>query len=70
MKKMDRRYVLGDRWVLCDICDFGYRFSEMRKGVSGKQKGLNVCPVCFDEPHPRDTVKVRHRVEGILEDVK
>ena len=46
------RYVPGDRPVLCDICGFAYAFSEMRKGIFGKQKGFVVCPDCFDPVHP------------------
>jgi hypothetical protein len=70
MKKMDRRYIPGDRWVECDLCGFGYRFSQMRKGVSGKQKGFNICPVCFDEKHPNEDYVVPVRTEGILEKVR
>lgn len=67
---MDRRYVLGNRWVVCDDCGFGYRFSQMRKGVSGLQKGLNICPDCFDPEHERDTYVVPKRTTGILEEVR
>ena len=67
---MDRRYELGNRWVDCDICDFGYRFSQMRKGVSGSQKGLNVCPTCYDIRHENEDYVVPVRTEGILEEVK
>ena len=69
MIKMNRQYILGNRWVICDICDFGYRFSQMRKGISGSQKGYDVCPDCFDPEHERDTYVVPHRTEGILEEV-
>jgi len=55
-------YKKRDRWVECDVCGFDYRFSVMRKGVSGTQKGFNVCPVDFDEPHPLDNKpKLRKR---------
>lgn len=47
-------YKKGDRLVDCDICGFTYRFSEMRLGVSGKQKGLEVCPICYDSLHPNE----------------
>ena len=70
MIKMDRRYEAGNRWVLCDICDFGYRFSRMKKGVSGSQKGLTVCPDCYDEKHPNEDFVVPTRTEGILEEVR
>lgn len=65
-----KQYIPGDRLVDCEICGFTYRFSEMRRGVSGKQKGLVTCPLCFDPPHPRDTVKPRHRIEGRLKEVR
>lgn len=40
----------------CDVCGFDYPLSRLKKGVSGKQVGLQyVCPFCFDEVHPRDT---------------
>lgn len=41
-------YIPGDRLYRCDICGFGYRFSQMRKGVAELQKGFDVCPDCFD----------------------
>jgi hypothetical protein len=52
MVKMDRRYIPGDRWVRCSECGFGYRYSQMRKGVSLGQKNQYVCPKCFDVRHP------------------
>ena len=69
-QKQDYRYELGNRWVLCDVCGFGYRFSEMRKGVSGTQKGFSICPECFDPKHENEDFKVPVRTEGILEQVK
>jgi len=45
-------YIPGDRKVDCDICGFTWRASQMRRGVSGNQKGLIVCPRDFDELHP------------------
>lgn len=48
-------YIPGDRRFVCAVCGFTtYRLSEMRKGVSGKQIGLDVCPVDFDDRHPND----------------
>lgn len=47
-------YIKGDRPVTCDICGYDYRFSQMRKGITGSQKGLNVCPPDFDPIHPND----------------
>jgi len=64
-----RVYIPGDRLVECDICGFGYRRSEMRKGIFGTQKGRNVCPRDFDEKHPNDD-KVGHRTEGKLEKIQ
>jgi hypothetical protein len=64
-----RKYIPGDRPVECDICGFVYRFSQMRKGVMGNQKGFNVCPPCFDDIHPRE-IKVKHRAEGIIPEVR
>ena len=46
------RYIPGDRPVDCDVCGFTWNFSDMRKGLFKKQKGLAVCPDCFDEVHP------------------
>ena len=42
-------YIPGNRWQICDICGFEYRFSEMRPGVD-RQKGYKVCPDCYDPP--------------------
>jgi len=47
-------YKPGDRKVQCAVCGFVYRLSEMREGISGKQKGYAVCPTCFDPIHPLD----------------
>jgi len=67
---VSRTYVLGDRKVDCDICGYTYRFSQMRKGVSGKQVGLNVCPDCFDEEHPRDIYKFEAKPEDVIQEVQ
>jgi hypothetical protein len=66
MVKMDRRYIAGDRWVRCDECSFGYRFSQMRKGVSLRQKGFHVCPTCFDTRHPNTDWRLSPKTEGKL----
>jgi len=66
MVMMNRRYIPGDRWVRCDECGFGYRFSKMKKGVSLKQKGLYVCPKCFDERHSNTDWKLKPKQEGKL----
>jgi len=70
MRRMNKRYVPGDRWVECDVCGYGYRFSQMKKGVSGRQKGFNVCPDCFDHKHPNDDWVLPVKPEGILKEVK
>ncbi len=63
-------YIPGNRLVICDICGFEYRFSQMRKGVSGKQKGLNVGPVCFDPKHLNEDFVLKPKVEGILREIR
>ena len=63
-----RTFIPGDRLVECDGCGFGYRRSQMRKGVSGTQKRLNMCPKCWDPPHPNDE-RVPHRREGALTEI-
>lgn len=70
MKRMNWKVALGDRWVTCDVCDFGYRFSQMRRGVTGTQKGLIVCPDCFDIENPSEKFVYKNTTEGKLEDVK
>lgn len=64
-----RHYFPGDRLVECDICGFGYRKSQMRRGIFGTQKGRIVCPQDFDERHPNDD-KIPHRAEGRLEKIR
>jgi len=60
-------YIPGDRKVDCDICGFTWRASQMRRGVSGAQKGLLVCPPDFDEEHPLDHKPRPRREEGPVE---
>jgi hypothetical protein len=64
-----RTYVHGEYKIACDICGFIYHFSRMRRGVSGKQKGLIVGPKCFDNIHPRD-IKTRLRPKRPLPKVR
>ena len=66
---IDRVFIPGDRIVDCDECGMTYRFSEMRKGVAGNQKGLAICPDCFDEVHPHEH-PVPHREEGRLREIR
>lgn len=63
-------YIPGDRLVECEICGFEWRFSQMRKGVSGKQIGFIVGPNCFDPIHPNENFILTPKAEGILEKVK
>lgn len=65
----NKGYIAGDRKVTCDVCGWTYRFSQMRKGAMGNQRGLDVCPICWDVPHPRE-VAVKYRAEGVLPEVK
>lgn len=59
MVSISRTYIPGERLVECQVCGFDYRFSEVTRGVSGKQKGLIVCKdPCFDPVHPRDVKRV------------
>ena len=64
MVTYSKTYIQGDRLVKCDICGFGYRFSEMRK-----QRGFVVCPEDYDEPNPRSK-KVELRKKSKLPEVK
>lgn len=66
MQRMDRRYIPGDRWVRCCECGFGYRYSQVRKGVSLRQKGHYVCPECFDTRHPNTDWRLPPKKEGGL----
>jgi len=62
-------YIPGNRIVECDVCGLTYRFSEMRRGIFGTQKGLIVCPFDFDGVHPNDA-RVPNKIEGTLKEVK
>jgi len=63
------KYIPGDRKVNCDICGFTWRFSDIRKGRCEDQKGYNVCPDCYDKPHPND-MKPKIRKPAPLPEVK
>lgn len=63
-----RDYVPGDRLVDCDVCGFTYRVSQVRRGVTGNQKGLIICQPCFDPEHPNDA-PVPHKREGQLREI-
>lgn len=63
-------YIPGDRLVVCDICGFEWRFSQMRKGISGNQIGLNIGPDCFDAKHPNENFVLKLKVEGKVEEIR
>ncbi len=63
-------YIPGDRKYDCDVCGFTWRFSQMRKGVAGSQKGLDVCPDCFDEKRPYEDGGFKPRKERKLPKVR
>lgn len=67
---MLRGYQPHGRKVVCDVCGWYWRQYDMRKGVAGKQKGLDVCPKCFDEEHPNERPIVRNPKEGRLDQIK
>lgn len=39
----------GDPWHRCDICDWDYHVSQLRR-QPGLRRGLLVCPKCYDNP--------------------
>ena len=45
----------GNHWVVCDVCGFDYRSSDMRK----RWDGLVVCKEDFELRHPQDFVRAR-----------
>lgn len=63
-------FIKGDPWILCETCGGQERFSVMRKGVSIKQKGFNVCPLCYDLPNKSDKPKFSNRSEHTIYKVK
>lgn len=48
-------YIPGDHWVVCDVCGFEYRQSQIRV----RWDGLAVCPEDYEARHPQDFVKAR-----------
>lgn len=64
MPSQSRVYIPGDRWVECGVCGFDYRFTQMKK-----QRGVAVCPECFDSPG-RDDSTVEKRTEGKIAEVQ
>lgn len=39
----------GDPWHRCDICDWDYHTSQLRR-QPGLNRGILVCPKCWDNP--------------------
>ena len=54
MREPTNKFESGGYLIDCDVCGFTHRNYDMVKGVSGKQIGLLICPMCFDELHSRD----------------
>ena len=48
-------YIPGDHWVVCDICGFDYRASDMRT----QWDGLVVCRKDYSARHPQDFVRAK-----------
>lgn len=57
----EQRYIPGDYWMICDVCGFQYRRSQMRK----RWDGAWVCPKDYERRHPQDSVKVRKERAGV-----
>lgn len=49
-------YKHGDNNVICDICGFKYKASQVRK----MWNGLYACPKDFNLRQPQDFVKAKH----------
>ena len=49
------KYKAGDWLADCARCGFTYYASELQKEWTGHR----VCKVCFEPPHPQDSIKVR-----------
>lgn len=64
MSRLLRTFIPGNRYVTCDICGFDWRFNDMQRGINRQQKGLIVCPRCFDDVHPLDTPVKPPREKG------
>lgn len=48
-------YQPGNHWLVCDVCGFDYRFSDMKR----RWDGAWVCKKDFEERHPQDFVRGR-----------
>lgn len=49
MPNPSRTALIGDPWHRCDICNWDYRTSSLRR-QPGLRRGLLVCPKCWDDP--------------------
>ena len=59
------RGIIGERQMDCDVCGFTYLYSQMRRGVAGKQKGLIVCPPDFDDEYPDEPTPIPRKVPEV-----
>lgn len=48
-------YIPGDHWLICDVCGFKKRSSEMRR----RWDGAMVCNEDFEERHPQELARYR-----------
>lgn len=54
-------FVLGDHYVICDMCGFQCRRSECKKNW----KGQIVCSEDYEKRHPQDLIKSRPERGGV-----
>lgn len=62
-------WIDGDHWVICDVCGFKKRKSQVIevKGSHRTQQGV-VCIKCYDKPHPLDyqrPIKINQKAEPV-----
>lgn len=55
MKERQHKYIPGDYLMVCDVCGFTYRSSEMKK----RWDNAWVCKKDFEPQHPQEFVKGR-----------
>ena len=53
---MSNRFASGKKALAeCDRCGFRYYLPQLRNEyVRGRNTGLRVCPICWDEDHPQN----------------
>lgn len=56
-------YIAGDNWLVCDVCGFDYRKSQMRK----RWDGAMVCHKDYESRHPQDTLKSRSEKQNVVD---